>query len=64
MHPLVTLFGIYIGFRIYGFFGMFMLPLLLITIIQLNKWRYIKLWDVDSPAHEDELLTVKTAKKK
>lgn len=59
MHPLVTLFGIYIGFRIYGFFGMFMVPLLLITIIQLNKWGYIKLWDVEKTAAVPEIIPKK-----
>jgi len=59
MHPLVTLFGIYIGFRMYGFIGMFILPLALITTIQLNRWGYIKLWDVETPpSPENEILSV------
>lgn len=47
MHPLVTLFSLYVGFRMYGFLGMFFLPLVLLTLIQLNKWKYIRLWETD-----------------
>ena len=49
MHPLVTLLGMYVGFRMFGFIGMFILPLALIMIIQLNEWGYIKLWETDTP---------------
>ncbi len=47
MHPLVTLITIYLGFRMFGFIGMFVLPLAALTVIRLNEWGYIRLWPVE-----------------
>jgi len=42
--PLVTLISLYIGFRLFGVLGMFLLPLIVIILIRLNEWGYIHLW--------------------
>ena len=42
--PLVTLIAIYLGFRLFGVLGMFLFPLITITLIRLNEWGYIRLW--------------------
>ncbi len=44
MNPFVTLLSIYAGYRLYGVLGMLMIPLLAITVVQLNDWGYIRLW--------------------
>jgi predicted PurR-regulated permease PerM len=56
MHPLLTLFSIYLGFRMYGFLGMLIVPLLFITVIQLNQWGYIRLWRDKNTDSEEEAL--------
>lgn len=53
MHPLVTLMSIYVGFRMYGFLGMFVLPLVILTVIRLNEWGYIRLWPSSAVEKED-----------
>jgi sporulation integral membrane protein YtvI len=47
LHPLVTLVGICVGFRMFGFMGMFMVPLMILCIVKLNEWGYIHLWTVE-----------------
>ncbi|MDD6261905.1 MAG: sporulation integral membrane protein YtvI [Clostridiales bacterium] len=54
MNPFVTLLSIYAGYRLYGVVGMVMLPLLAITVVQLNDWGYIRLWRSPEPAAEAE----------
>ena len=44
MNPFVTLLSIYVGYRFYGVFGMLLIPIIVLTIIQLNDWGYIHLW--------------------
>ena len=44
MNPFVTLLSIYVGYKFYGVFGMLLIPLLALTIVQLNDWGYIRLW--------------------
>lgn len=43
LDPFVTLICIYFGFRMAGFAGMFILPLIAIVLINLNQWGYLKL---------------------
>ncbi len=42
--PLITLMSIYFGFRLFGVLGMFMFPVIVITLIRLNEWGYIHIW--------------------
>lgn len=44
MNPFVTLLSIYAGYKLYGVLGMLMIPLLAITVVQLNDWGYVRLW--------------------
>ena len=42
LHPLVTLMGIYVGFRMFGFAGMFIVPLiLLLSLIHISLGRML-----------------------
>ena len=41
LNPLVMLMSLYIGFRLFGVIGMFLIPLILITLIQFKKWGYL-----------------------
>lgn len=52
MNPFVTLLSIYVGYRFYGVFGMLLIPLLALTVVQLNDWGYIQLWKM--PLKETE----------
>ena len=42
MNPLLTLVSVYVGFRISGLAGMFIFPILVITVLHLFKTGYIK----------------------
>lgn len=42
LHPLVTLVSVYIGFKISGVLGMFVFPVLVITLIHLYNAGYLK----------------------
>lgn len=42
LDPFVTLLCIYFGFRIAGFAGMFIVPVIVLTVIKLNEWGYIR----------------------
>ena len=44
LHPFVALLCIYFGYRIAGFAGMFVLPVLVLVLIKLHEWEYIKIW--------------------
>ena len=44
LHPFVALLCIYFGYRTAGFAGMFVLPVLVLVLIKLHEWEYIKLW--------------------
>ncbi len=41
LHPLATLLSMYVGFCTFGLPGMIILPIILITLLQLNSWGYI-----------------------
>ena len=42
MNPLLTLVSVYVGFKISGITGMFVFPILVITVLHLFKTGYIK----------------------
>ncbi len=42
MNPLLTLVSVYVGFRISGITGMFVFPIIVITVLHLFKTGYIK----------------------
>ena len=64
LHPLVTLMGICVGFRMFGFMGMFIVPLILLCVVKLNEWGYIHLWQVETPpSPENEILSIEPAEK-
>ena len=44
LNPIVTLISMYLGLQIMGIAGMFLFPLLCITLIQLQKNETIKIW--------------------
>lgn len=44
LHPLVSLFSIYVGFRVCGVLGMFAFPIIAVTVCKLNDSGVIKLW--------------------
>lgn len=44
IHPLVTLAGLYIGLKLFGFMGMFIVPICLMTLKALNDAGTIHLW--------------------
>ncbi len=41
LDPFVTLLSIYFGFVLAGFFGMFLLPLTVLSLIKLHEWGYL-----------------------
>ena len=45
--PIVTLMGMYIGLQLFGFIGMFLLPLLLILVKLLNDQGVLHIWKRD-----------------
>lgn len=44
LHPVATLMAMYVGFCVFGVFGMILCPLLLIILKQFNEKGYVKLW--------------------
>lgn len=47
IHPVVTLFGMYLGVRLFGVFGIFILPITFFLIKALNDEGIIHLWGQD-----------------
>jgi len=45
--PIVTLMGMYVGLQLFGFVGMFLLPLLLIMVKMLNDQGVVKIWKTE-----------------
>ena len=68
MNPFVTLLSIYMGYRFYGVTGMLLIPLLVLTIVQLNDWGYIHIWKKPAAQTGEEdpkgLLKAKIVKRK
>lgn len=44
LSPIVTIFALYLGLKVFGFLGMFIAPLLIIMLKLLNDEGIIKLW--------------------
>ncbi len=45
LFPLVTLISMYLGIKLFGFSGIFTLPLITIVLVQLQRSGVIKLWN-------------------
>ena len=43
-HPLLTLIGIYVGYKLFGVFGMIITPMIVLILISLHKAGIIKIW--------------------
>ncbi len=44
LDPFVALLCLYFGFRLAGVGGMFALPVLMLILLKLHEWEYIKIW--------------------
>lgn len=44
VHPLVTLAGLYFGLKLFGFIGIFVVPMCIMTLKALNDSGQIKIW--------------------
>lgn len=47
LHPLVTLLALYVGFRVMGFWGMLLFPILAVLVKQMNDHKMIRLWKTE-----------------
>ncbi|NLD87121.1 MAG: sporulation integral membrane protein YtvI, partial [Clostridiales bacterium] len=54
LHPLVTLISMYVGLRTIGFAGMFLFPIIAITLQKLQEWDYIKVYKTQSDTVSSE----------
>lgn len=52
LFPLVTLISMYVGLKLFGIYGMLILPLTIVVLIQLQKTGVIHLWK--TPEKEEE----------
>lgn len=57
LYPLVTLIAMYVGLRLYGIIGLFLLPITVIIVKNLSDNGHFKLWKY--PEDEDEPKKVK-----
>lgn len=48
VHPLVTLMGLYFGLKLFGFMGMIMVPLAIMTLKAFNDSGRISIWKINS----------------
>ena len=44
LHPLVSLFSFYLGWRLAGLSGMVLTPILVLILVKLQEWGYSRLW--------------------
>ncbi len=44
VHPLITLMGLYFGLKLFGFLGMFIVPIIVMTLKAFNDAGRIRLW--------------------
>lgn len=44
VHPLITLMGLYLGYKVFGFIGMFVVPITVMTLKAFNDAGRIQLW--------------------
>lgn len=54
LHPAITLFGMYLGVQIFGFFGIFILPITFVLVKALNDEGIIHLWGMDRKKEKTE----------
>lgn len=54
LHPVITLFGMYMGVQIFGVFGIFILPITFVLVKALNDEGIIHLWGMDRKKKENE----------
>lgn len=47
LHPVITLFGMYLGVQLFGFLGIFILPITFVLVKALNDEGIIHLWGMD-----------------
>jgi predicted PurR-regulated permease PerM len=52
IHPVITLLGMYLGVRLFGVFGIFILPITFFLIKALNDEGIIHLWGQDKKANK------------
>ena len=52
LFPLVTLISMYVGLKLFGIYGMLIVPLTIVVLIQLQKTGVIHLWE--TPEKEEE----------
>lgn len=52
LFPLVTLISMYVGLKLFGIYGMLLLPLAIVVLIQLQKTGAINIWK--TPEKEEE----------
>lgn len=46
VHPLITLMGLYLGYKVFGFIGMFVVPITVMTLKAFNDTGRIQLWKI------------------
>lgn len=44
VHPIITLMGLYLGYKVFGFIGMFVVPITVMTLKAFNDTGRIQLW--------------------
>ncbi len=45
LHPILVIMGLYVGAQLFGFAGMFLLPLIIVVLKKLNDDKLILLWE-------------------
>lgn len=53
VHPLITLMGLYFGLKLFGFLGMFIVPITVMTLKAFNDTGRIELWKTTSTTNTD-----------
>ena len=61
VHPIITLMGLYFGLKLFGFLGMFIVPLTVMTLKAFNDTGRINLW---TPAEHIRIETTPKNRKK
>ncbi|MCC8016788.1 MAG: sporulation integral membrane protein YtvI, partial [Clostridiales bacterium] len=64
VNPIVTLAGLYFGLKLFGFTGMFIVPISIMTLKAFNDTGRIRLWKTSHPIDEAMLKKPKEKKKK
>lgn len=54
INPIITLAGLYFGLKLFGFMGMFIVPISVMTIKAFNDTGRIHIWNVPELIHEDK----------